>query len=232
MRVIGACAPILGALNGASLSASSGTVKEARPPEKWTFRPLFFVLGGEEIYPDIPEPLRSLIEPVVVDHGCELVDVERSGSSAQSAPRQKGRGLLRVIVDNPNADGRVPIEKCVAISREIETLLDATEAMPAAYQLEVSSPGLDRVLGREKDFEAAIGREVKLRTKRPIEGRKRFRGRLLAYEAGQIKLNVDGEEAFIPFEEVEKAKSIYEFTSADFAKKTARRDSSQSGGMK
>ena len=206
--------------------------REARPPEKWTFRPLFFVLGGKEIYPDIPEPLRALIEPVVVEHGCELVDVERSGSSAQAAPRQKGRGLLRVIVDNPNADGRVPIEKCVAISREIETLLDATEAMPVAYQLEVSSPGLDRVLGREKDFEAAIGQEVKLRTRRPIEGRKRFRGRLVSFESGELKVRVDGEDALIPFEEVEKANSIYEFTSADFAKKSGRRGSSQSGGMK
>jgi ribosome maturation factor RimP len=187
--------------------------------------------GGIEIYRDIPEPLRELIEPVVDERGCELVDVELLQSSVQS----KGRGLLRIIVDSPACDGRVPIERCVAISREVETLLDATagvaETMPGAYQLEVSSPGLDRVLGREKDFHAAVSLEVKLRTRRPIEGRRRFRGRLVSFESGVLKLNVDGVDALIPFDEVEKANSIYEFTSADFAKKSSRRGSSQSGGI-
>jgi len=176
-----------------------------------------------EIYRDIPDDLRSLIEPVVDEHACELVNVEQSGGSgAQGSAGKRGRGLLRITVDNPNADGRVPIEVCVQISREVETLLDATEAIPGAYQLEVSSPGLDRVLGREKDFEKVIGSEVKLRTNRPIEGRKRFRGRLVGFDDGMLKLKVDGEDALIPFEAVEKANSIYEFTSADFSKKSAK----------
>lgn len=164
-----------------------------------------------------------MIEPVVSEHDCELVDVE--------VARNRGTGLLRITVDNPNGDGRVEITRCVAISREIETLLDASDAMPGAYQLEVSSPGLDRVLGREKDFVAAISQEVKLRTKRPIDGRKRYRGRLESVEAGVLKVEVDGEVALIPIDEVEKANSIYEFTSADFAKESSRRGSSQSGGM-
>jgi len=168
-----------------------------------------------------------LIEPVVNEHGCELVDVELSVSASQL----KGRGLVRITIDNPIADGRVPIERCTQVSREVETLLDAGDLMSGAYQLEVSSPGLDRVLGREKDFHAAVSRELKLRTKRPIEGRKRFRGRLVSFEAGVLKMSIDGEEALIPFDEVEKANSIYEFTSADFAKKSARRGSSQSGGV-
>lgn len=164
-----------------------------------------------------------MIEPVVDENDCELVDVEIA--------RNQGRGLLRITVDSPSGDGRVPISTCVAISREVETLLDAEDSMPGAYQLEVSSPGLDRVLGREKDFVAAIDHEVKLRTRRPIEGRKRYRGRLVSFESGVLKMNVDGEEALIPFDEVEKANTIYEFTSADFAKKSPRSGSSQSGGM-
>lgn len=181
--------------------------------------------GGPKIYRDIPDPLRALIEPVVDEHGCELVDVELT--------RGQGRGLLRIVVDTPALDGRVPIERCVAISREVETLLDAGDVMPGAYQLEVSSPGLDRVLSREKDFRAACGREIKLRTRRPVEGRKRYRGRLLAFEQGALKMEVDGEEALIPFDEVEKANTVYEFTSADFAKRreSGRRDSSESGGV-
>lgn len=138
---------------------------------------------------------------------------------------------MRIVVDNPNGDGRVPIERCVAISREVETLLDAADAMPGAYQLEVSSPGLDRVLGREKDFVAAIDREVKLRTRRPLGGRKRYRGRLVGFESGVLSMEVDGERISIPIEEVEKANSIYEFSSADFAKESSRRGSRQSGGV-
>ena len=164
---------------------------------------------------------------MVNEHGCELVDVELSVSASQL----KGRGLVRITIDNPIADGRVPIERCTQVSREVETLLDAGDLMSGAYQLEVSSPGLDRVLGREKDFHAAVSRELKLRTKRPIEGRKRFRGRLVSFEAGVLKMSIDGEEALIPFDEVEKANSIYEFTSEDFAKKSTRRGSSQSGGV-
>jgi ribosome maturation factor RimP len=177
------------------------------------------------IYRDIPEELCSLIEPVVAEHGCELVDVE--------VAKNRGMGLVRITVDNPNADGRVDIERCVAISREVETLLDASDQMSGAYKLEVSSPGLDRVLGREKDFVAAIDREIKLRVARPIEGRKRFRGRLVSIESGVLKMNVDGldgDSVLIPLEDVEKANSIYEFTSADFAKGSTLRSSSQSGG--
>ena len=166
-----------------------------------------------------------MIEPVVDEHGCELVDVE--------VARNRGQGLLRITVDSPSSDGRVPIERCVAISREGETLLDAADAMTGAYQLEVSSPGLDRLLGREKDFVAAVGQQVKLRTRRPFsgdtsEGRKRFRGRLLAVDEARepavLQMEVDGESFEIPFDEVEKANTIYEFTSADFGKKQGSGD--------
>lgn len=159
----------------------------------------------------------------MIEHGCALVDVE--------VAKNRGTGLLRVTVDSPEGDGRVAVQLCALISRELETLLDAADTMPGAYRLEVSSPGLDRVLGREQDFLAAVSREVKLQTRRPIEGRRRFRGRLVSFESGVLKMTVDGDEALIPFEEVEKANSIYEFTSADFAKESSRRGSSQSGGM-
>jgi len=158
--------------------------------------------------------LRALIEPVVEEHDCELVDV--------AVGRSSGQGLLRIVVDNRAGDGRVPIERCAAISREVGTLLDAADLMPGAYSLEVTSPGLDRVLGREKDFRAAVGQEVKLETRRPIEGRKRYRGRLTACEAGALTMMVDGVEAAIPFDEVEKANTIYQFTRADFAKGSRR----------
>ena len=157
------------------------------------------------------------------EHDCELVDVE--------VTHPRGPGLLRIVVDSRAGDGRVSIERCAAISRELSTIFDAADVMPGAYRLEVSSPGLDRVLTRERDFEAAVGKEIRVQTRRPLEGRKRFRGRLVSFEAGVVKMNVDGDPALIPFDEIEKANTIYEFTRADFAKEPAARDSSQSGGV-
>lgn len=169
-----------------------------------------------------------MIEPVVEDHDCELVDVEIA--------RNRGQGLLRITVDSPTGDGRVPIERCVAISREVETLLDAADSMAGAYQLEVSSPGLDRLLGREKDFVAAVGERVKIRTKRPIEGRKRFTGRLRAVETGSpshVLIEVEGgDEQSISLDDVEKANTIYEFSSADFGRGDRAGKSGKAGGSR
>jgi ribosome maturation factor RimP len=164
------------------------------------------------VYRDIPEDMLSLIEPIVADHGLELVDVERH----QGPPPW----TLRVIVDTPRGDGLVPVERCAEVSRELAVQLDQGEAIPVRYQLEVSSPGLDRVLAREKDFVSACGREVRLETRAPLDGRRRFRGRLLAFEAGTLRLEVDGALWSVPFEDVARARAVYEFTRSDFAQRT------------
>jgi ribosome maturation factor RimP len=169
------------------------------------------------VYRDIPEDLRRLIEPVVADHDCELIDVETVEGSLRT-------GLLRITIDGKACDGRVAVESCAAISREIGTQLDAHDAMSGAYHLEVSSPGLDRMLSREKDFAAACGKEVKLKTRRPVDGRRRFQGRLLDYSDGIVHLLVDGQELEVPFAEVEKANSMYQFSRADFATATGKSD--------
>jgi len=168
----------------------------------------FFVFGARSLYREIPEELRELIEPIVEAHGCELVDVEAAGG--------QGRRVLRITIDTQAGDGRVPVERCGAVSREVATSLDALDALAGSYSLEVSSPGLDRRLSREKDFAAALGREIRLETRRPLDGRRRFRGRLLGFDAGVARLEVDGRELEIPFAEVARANAVYEFTSADY----------------
>jgi ribosome maturation factor RimP len=181
---------------------------------KWTSRPLhsFWAKDWRNVYQDIPEDLLTLIEPIVADHGLELVDVERHQARAP--------WTLRVIVDTPSGDGRVSIERCAEVSREIGARLDAADAIPVAWQLEVSSPGLDRVLAREKDFARACGREVRLETRTPLDGRRRFRGRLVGFDAGVARVSVDGAEFAIPFADVAKARAVYEFTRDDFAQRT------------
>ncbi len=164
------------------------------------------------MYRDIPEELKTLIEPIVQDHGLELVDAELvRGRSWQ----------LRVVVDTPEGDGRVPVDTCARVSREVGTQLDADDAIAQAYTLEVSSPGLDRVLARDKDFRAACGQDVKLETRGPIEGRRRFKGRLLRFEGDVVTVESDGREFAIPFGDVSRANVVYRFTRADFS---ARRD--------
>ena len=89
------------------------------------------------MYRDIPEDLKILIEPIVEDAGFELVDI------VQKRGRQPW--LLRAVIDTKVGDGRVPVERCAEVSREIETHLDAADAIAAPYRLEVSSPvSIDR----------------------------------------------------------------------------------------
>jgi ribosome maturation factor RimP len=160
------------------------------------------------MYRDIPEELRGLIEPIVRDFGLELVDV--------ALHRGRSPWQLRVTLDTPQGDGRISVERCAEVSREIGTQLDAEDFAPCAWRLEVSSPGLDRVLAREVDFARACGEEISVETRRPLEGRRRFRGVLLGFEADVARIRVDGREFQVPFAEVAKAHSIYRFTPADF----------------
>ena len=165
------------------------------------------------MYRDIPQGFRELVEPVLRDHGLELVDADLALGP--------GGLLVRLVVDNPSGDGRVPVERCAEVSREIGTCLDAEGAFAAGYRLEVSSPGLDRVLGREKDFAAALGAEVRIETREPIAGRRRFRGALLSFDDGVARVRVDGTVHALPFEAVARAQQVYHYTSADFGGKGA-----------
>jgi ribosome maturation factor RimP len=169
------------------------------------------------MYRDIPEELRTLIEPIVRDHGLELMDAD--------LVRGRGPWQLRVTVDTPEGDGRVSVDRCAEVSRELGTRLDAADVIPSRYLLEVSSPGLDRPLTRERDFAvaAAAGAEVKIETRAPLEGRRRFRGGLSRFEDGTVHVEVDGRQYAIPFAQVAKANVVYHFSRADFA---ARRDGS------
>ena len=168
------------------------------------------------MYRDIPEDLRALIEPVVEDRGFELVDV--------TVTQGAGAAAIRVTIDRAEGDGLVPVGECADVSREIESQFDANEAVAQSYRLEVSSPGLDRTLAREKDFTAACGEEVKIRTRRSLDGRRRFKGVLVDFKNGIACVEIEGREVEIPFDEIEKANKLYKFSRADF------RAARQSGG--
>jgi len=117
----------------------------------------------------VSNEVRELIEPTVSGLGYELVDVERAAS-----------GLLRVTVDTSTPARGIGLEDCVRISRQLTHLL-AVEQVDYE-RLEVSSPGLDRPLIAARDFARFAGAPVKLQLKAPLQGRRRFSGRLLGIE--------------------------------------------------
>ncbi len=123
------------------------------------------------------EKVKELAEPVVDELGLELVDVVYATES--------GRRILRVIIDGP---GGVTIDDCTMVSRELGTLLDVEDVVPESYSLEVSSPGLDRPLVREKDFRNAVGKKIRLRTKEPLDGRRNFRAVLVGVGDDSVTL--------------------------------------------
>jgi ribosome maturation factor RimP len=168
----------------------------------------FFFLVG--MYRDIPEEMRRLVEPVVESAGYELVDL--------LVARGRPPWLVRITVDTPQGDGRVPVDRLAELSREIGSNFDAVDAIPASYRLELSSPGLERMLAREVDFARACGSEVRIETRRPLDGQRRFRGVLTAFDGGAARLATQGREVSIPFAEVERANLVYIVGPADFAR--------------
>jgi ribosome maturation factor RimP len=157
------------------------------------------------MYKDIPDEFRRVVEPVVQAHGLELVDA--------GIGRGPTRSLVRVVVDTPVGDGRVLLDECAAISREVGHGLDVSDLLPGAYTLEVCSPGVDRTLGREVDFTRVVGRRVAIETRTAIEGRRRFRGLLVAFADGVATVQSEGRELAIPFAAIDRAQDFFPFES-------------------
>jgi ribosome maturation factor RimP len=147
------------------------------------------------------EPTRKaaeLIEPTLHDLGYELVRVMLLGGQ---------RPTLQVMAERVD---RAPmtVDHCAEISHAVSALLDVADPLPGAYQLEVSSPGIDRPLVRRADFERFAGFEARIETAEPIAGRRRFRGRLAGVQGDQVHLSAEDGERLIPFEAIKKAKLV------------------------
>lgn len=150
----------------------------------------------------LQERLETMLEPVVSDLGYELLLVEYSTGSGH------GAGLLRLYIDH--ADG-IAVEDCERVSREVSGVLDVEDPIRREYQLEVSSPGLDRPLAKPAHFERFLGEEVKLQLLEPRMGRRRYRGHLLAVEGNVIRLRVDGQTEEFELAEIERARLVPDF---------------------
>ncbi len=142
--------------------------------------------------------LYALIEPVVEDLGYRLVRVLFSGDER--------RGRLQVMAERP--DGGMGVEDCARISRELDPLLDVADPIPGSYVLEVSSPGLDRPLTRLGDLVRHAGFEARIEMETPVDGRRRFKGRIGELHDGRLTLETPEGVVELPVAGIARAKLV------------------------
>jgi ribosome maturation factor RimP len=161
----------------------------------------------------VAERARKLLEPVLERDGYELVEVEWQ--------REGGTWVLRLFVDRPEGVG---IDDCQAVSRLVETILDVEDFIEPAYNLEVSSPGVDRPLRKPSDFERFSGLRAKVKSFGPLQSapalppRKHWTGILRGFVGGSVEVDVDGVLHRIPLDRIAKAHLEYD-VEADLKRK-------------
>ena len=149
---------------------------------------------------EIVESVRNLALPILEESGLELVDIEYL--------REPNGWVVRLFIEKE--DG-ITLQECTAVSRELGYLMEVKEVIDHPYNLEVSSPGLDRPLKTEKDFQRFSGKKATIKTAEPLDGRRNFKGTICSFENGAVTLAHEGESWTIPLEAIAKAKLIYEF---------------------
>lgn len=147
---------------------------------------------------DLPGRIEQMIEPVLADLGYDLVRVQVSG---------KKHLTLQVMAERHDGAG-MTVDDCADISRAISAMLDVEDPVEEAYDLEVSSPGIDRPLVRERDFERYAGFDVRIELTHTVDGRRRFKGKLLGVGDGTVNLKLDDDTVALPLADIQKAKLI------------------------
>jgi len=147
---------------------------------------------------DLKEKMRQLAEPVVASEGMELIHVE--------CIKMQTRWIVRLYLDKENG---VTLEDCTAVSNQLGDVFDINDLIKGAYTLEISSPGFDRPISRDQDFEKYKNSKVNIKTGVKIEGMRNFHGTLVDYieEQGRkmILMDISGKTYRIPKEEIVKA---------------------------
>lgn len=144
--------------------------------------------------------LNTLLQPLVEDLGYEFVGLEYHNHPKQS--------VLRVYIDT---DEGIGLGDCEQVSREIAALLDVEDPISGHYNLEVSSPGLDRPLFTLEQYDRFTGEEAKVTLFAPVEGRRKFKGRILGVGDNQVRLEQDGAEVALVFDNIAKARLVPDY---------------------
>ena len=146
------------------------------------------------------DQLRELLAPVVAGLGYQLWELEY-------LPRSGG-GMLRLYIDSADEQSAagISLDDCERVSRGVSETLDAADPIPGHYTLEVSSPGLDRVLRTPAHFARFVGDRVWMELKVARDGRRRYTGQLMASDGEAVELNVDGAIVRVPIDEISRAR--------------------------
>lgn len=165
------------------------------------------------------ERVRVAAEPVLQAHGVSLVDLEwtteRVGWTLRvTIERVPPEGEAPASPGGPSAWG-VTLEDCAEVSRDLSTALDATDAIPCHYSLEVSSPGLERRIRSRKDFERFRGMLAKVKLSKPApDGQRVLRGTIEESSAETVAFLVDGKRIEVPFADVVGGNLVYELATS------------------
>jgi ribosome maturation factor RimP len=149
-----------------------------------------------------------LAEPYVRDAGFDLIEVQYG--------REPMGWVVRLYIDNPVAAGTGPmpgqssvhLDDCERVSRDVSAALDVADVVPHAYQLEVSSPGLDRPLRRERDFARFVGESTRIRLIEGVDGRRNFSGTIQAAKDGRVEIACDGRSYVLPIDDIARANLV------------------------
>mgnify|MGYP001558083134 CR=1 FL=1 len=145
------------------------------------------------------DQLYSMLETEIQGLGFELWGIEFLPGA---------HGLLRIYIESPNG---IQIEDCEQVSRQVSAVLDVKDVIPTGYTLEVSSPGLDRLLFQAKQFPAYCGKKLNLQFLTPMHERRKCKAQLLSVTEGFIQIEHEGEQWLVPFDNIAKARGIPEF---------------------
>jgi ribosome maturation factor RimP len=179
--------------------APDGTIAVGESGQMLTISTVAVTRNGGAPSMDKAAEIEALIAPTVEAMGYRTVRVLLAGG--------RHRASLQVMVEP--ADGRpLGLEDCRSISRALSALLDVEDPIAGAYTLEVSSPGIDRPLTRADDYVRFAGHEARLETRAPVDGRRRFRGRLVGLESDRVRIATPEGEAVVPLAEILRAKLV------------------------
>jgi len=170
------------------------------------------------------QDLWTLAEPYVRDAGFDLIEV-------QFAREQRG-AVLRLFIDRPAGSEQgqtldqtlIGVDDCERVSRDVSAALDVADNISHTYLLEVSSPGLDRPLRRERDFARFVGESARVRLEAGVEGRRNFSGTIQAAKDGRVEIACDGRSYELPIDDIVRANLI-----PDWDREFARAGEAQPG---
>ena len=143
------------------------------------------------------QQLIELLGPSVTALDLELWAIEIIGRA--------NRSTLRLVIDHP--DRLVTVDDCEAVSRQVSRILDVEDPLPERYTLEVSSPGVDRLLFHPDHYQPYVGEMVDIRLRLPVEGRRRFKGVLSSADAEMVVVTFDDLEFNLPFRSIDRARA-------------------------